>query len=235
MRRTTRALALLILSVTALAGISARCIENVAIYKTGSDTILLGEIFNDTDVHGTNVVLQATLYDGERNVIAAQNMTVMCPGDLAPHSQSAYAFLFAAKNLPAHASYDVRPISGRALETPPPALDVDVVSATAGFKGGSDGDLTMRLTVRNNSDVTITPEMCGVTYDGSGKVRSVTPFNPSQFQGDPALRPGQDTVLDFALTGQNGAATVRAWLWFPGPGGVSRYLPVMTAAVPIGQ
>jgi hypothetical protein len=81
--------------------------------------------------------------------------------------------------------------------------------------------------------VTITPKMCGVTYDATGKVRSVTPIDPAAFHANPALTPGQQTVLDFSLVGQAGATSARAWLWFPDGSGVSRYLPLMTEAIPV--
>ena len=44
--------------------VAARCVENTSLYRDGSGNwVLVGEMYNDTKVQGTEMVLGATLFD----------------------------------------------------------------------------------------------------------------------------------------------------------------------------
>jgi hypothetical protein len=229
-----RAAAAIVVAALGIAGVGARCIENVTVRIDGDGyTYLLGEIYNDTEIQGSEMVLQATLFDGGHNVIATKAVDVMCPGDLAPHSHSAYAVRFDQPGLPPYASYEVRPVAGRALAEPASASGVEILSASAHWTPRTAREnVAISVSARNGGAHAVTGvALCGVTYDGEGRVRSVT----SQ-QRAVTIAAGDTKRFDFTLRGQGGAATARAWLWFPGPTpGTSRYLPLITDPLPIIQ
>lgn len=223
---------LLGLSTTAL---GARCVEHSVVRTDeAGNTYLLGEIFNDTDVQGSEMTFRATLFDAQHAVMAWKDIQIQCPGDLAAHSQIAYGVKFDEPNLPAPASFEVKPIAGKALAEPPPAPGLSVAGASANWESGSREKVFVKLAVRNDGDSTLTPQMCAVAYDAAGTVRSISPFDPKTRHENTTLHPGDTLAYDFELVGQQGAATVRAWLWFPGSApGTSSYQPLMTEALGI--
>jgi hypothetical protein len=211
----------------------ARCVEN-AVVRTDSDgyTYILGEMYNDTDVYGTDIVLRATLYDAAGGVIAAQNVSYTCPGDLSPQSHLGFGVRFDQPHLPPHASFDVRPISGTASAQPPPPLNLEIVSYSAEFAAEA-GKVSVSLTVRNNSSHTVVPAICAGMYDDTGKVRSISTVDLLTKYPDLTLAPGARTTIDYTLWGQDGATQARSWIWYPDASGKSLFQPTLTRIVPI--
>jgi hypothetical protein len=219
----------IVLASMAVVAMGARCVENSIVRTDGQGyTYLLGEIYNDTDVHGSEMTFRATLFDGAGGLMAAKDV-MLCPGDLAPQSHVAYAVRFDEPHLPSPARFEVRPVAGRALERPAPASGIRVASAGAVWRPGSRERLTVHVALRNDGSQSVVPAMCGVTYDLDGKVRSMSPVDPAQFHADVRLDPGETQAFDFSLVGQQGAETVRAWFWFPGDAPTtSVFQPAMT-------
>ena len=74
--------------------VSARCVEHEALRKgPDGDWHIYGEIYNDTDVQGLNMVIDGAFLDAS----GAETRTaraVMCPGSLSPGTFSAYDIRF---------------------------------------------------------------------------------------------------------------------------------------------
>jgi hypothetical protein len=222
-----------VLISTSLIAMGARCIENVAVRSDDQgNTYLLGEIYNDTDVQGTQIVVRAMLKDLNGAVVATKDTTT-CPPDLQPGGLSSYGVQFDEKNLPAGLTWEVRPIAGVTLPKHNPDSGV-VVTSKRVVRRGTGLDVTFK--VRNQSNLTHErPQLCAVMYDGSGKVGSWSPFDPAYMGIDTTLRPDETVDLSFNLRDQSpDAASVRVWLWIPGPDpGTSRLQPVMTDPIQI--
>lgn len=233
-RRTLfgQAVRCVVLLLIAVAAIGARCIENVAILTDDAGhTVMLGEIYNDTDVQGTRMTVRLTLLDANGNAMASKD-TRTCPPDLQPHGLSSYAVQFDELNLPPAASWDVRPVSAVTLESPLPESGVVVASADASWSGET---VNVKFSVENNSDETYERvQLCAVTYDAENKVRSWNPFDPTGSGKSGTLTAQTRSDLSFTLRGQAGAVSARVWLWIPGSTtDTSPYQPVMTAPLVI--
>ena len=212
---------------------SARCIERTSVYvdKEGY-THIVGEMVNDTQVNGQSIMLVGTLYDANNGVIA-QKVVPTCPPDTQPNSQIVFDVRFDNPNVPPHARYDVRPISGTALPGPKANPDV-LVLRTAAIRfdgippipelGISDDDVLFAFEVRNRSGLPLAVQGCAAVYNQQGNVISVVQTELVQIDEDgnvsPAILPHEFPVVVY-MTAEDVGTTptqVRTWLWFGNKG-----------------
>ena len=228
--RGKKAAAIALLALTAVFGLGARCIESTSVHvdKDGY-THVTGEMFNDTSIQGTHVMLRASLYDDQDNVVATKD-ALTCPPDTQAHDQSMFDIRFDNPNVPPFARYDVRPISGITLPAPLPDPDVVVLKTDAiRFTGIpdipgipiTDKDVLLEFGVRNRSGVTIVGvQGCAAVYDQHGNVVAaftgeVTELGPGGIPqpaefGSAAPATAFLIIRDVPTT----PTQVRAWLWF---------------------
>lgn len=77
-----------------LLSVAGRCIDKDTIYRDGGGNLhIVGEIHNDTDQQGTEVVVAGTLLDGAGRVLATAQ-TPICPYELSPHAFSTFDIAF---------------------------------------------------------------------------------------------------------------------------------------------
>lgn len=236
----------------ALAGLSAfgaRCIENTSVYVDEEGyTHIAGEMYNDTSIQGTEMVLRGTLYDAAGNVIA-QKDGPPCPPDTQPNSNITFDLQFDNPGVPPHARYDVRAIAGKALTAPLPKPDVVILGTDAvryegippWFEFVKDTDVFFRYGVRNRSDQEFTGiQGCGAAYDNTGKVVHAEYGELVEFLADGSAIPATmgneyaGTVY-FSMSGVPASAVlVRGWIWFgPKDAPTSQYQFFMTPKITI--
>ncbi len=226
---TRRTAAVTLLALTAIFGLGARCIQQTSVHvdKDGY-THITGEMFNDTDIQGTHIMLRASLFDDQDNVVATKDAPT-CPPDTQAHDQTMFDIRFDNPIALPFARYDVRPISGVTLPTALPDPDVVVLKTDAiRFTGVpdipgipiTDKDVLLEFGVRNRSGVTIVGvQGCAAVYDQHGDVvaaqtaelTQIGPGGPEPAQFD-SLGPALAflVIRDVPTT----PTQVRAWLWF---------------------
>lgn len=229
-----RRAAIALLALTAVFGLGAKCIQGTSVHVDNDGyTHITGEMVNETDIQGTQIMLRGTLYDDADNVVATKDSPT-CPPDTQPHSLIMFDIRFDNPNVPPWARYDVRPISGKTLTQPLPDPDVVVLQTDAiRFEGIpnlpglpiGDQDVLLRFGVRNRSGQTIEGvQGCAAVYDNRGAV--VAAFTGELTSVD------ENGVPHPAIFGSEGPAVaylivkdvptqptqIRAWLWF-GPKG----------------
>lgn len=228
--------------------LGARCIERTSVHvDTDGYTHITGEMVNDTDIQGTNIMVQGTLFDGDGNAVA-QKTAPTCPPDLQPHSEILYDIRFDNPSVPPFVRYEVRPISGRAI--PAPLIDPDVVileTEAIRFQGVppipglriSDKDVLFEFGARNRSGHTYGVQGCAAVYDSTGAVSYVISTEIVQIDHGvpvPATLDSTEPVGIFMLARNvpTGPVQVRAWLWFGDKGApTSPYQFVMTPFITI--
>jgi hypothetical protein len=213
----------------ALFSLGARCIENDSLRRSeiDGDWHIYGEIHNETNVQGVEIIVQGTLFDAQGNVLATGQAPI-CPYELSPGSFSGYDIGFNnSAGIPQPASYKINVLSGRALTSPLPALDATV----SGLQAERDGDtVTITGTVRANRDYPGDYAGCAAFYDSAGKtVMHWTIF------GFGALEEDVSQPLELPLDFTPAAATsVRFWLIGPGSEPLeSNYAAVVSGLIPI--
>ncbi len=232
-----------IVTVTALAGfaalaVGARCIENVSL-QTDSEGYrhLVGEMYNDTEVQGTGIVVKGTLLDAAGNVIA-EKQAPLCPPVSHPHSQGVFDIKFDQLGLPQPASWSVRVVDGRTQASPLPDPNVLVLKTIAAWWGE---DVIFAWQLRNRSQTPYTGlQGCAAVYNNAGQVvdADVGPFGTLTEDGE--WIPGGVLVTTTSMVFywlmedvSPDAALVRGWLWFEGPAGTSGYQFSMTPKITI--
>jgi hypothetical protein len=230
--------------------LGARCIENTHVYvdKEGY-THLTGEMYNDTNIQGAGLILRGTLYDAAGTVLAEKDAPT-CPPDLQPNSQVTFDIRFDNPGIPAHASYAVRAIGGRALPEALPKPDVVVLRTDAirfigfpeipGFPV-SDSDVFFFFGVRNRSPQAFTGlQGCAAVYNNRGEIIASNAPELLQFDEngipEPAVMDNQapGTVFMHVENVPQDAAYVRGWLWFgEADAGTSAYQYIMTPIITI--
>ncbi len=223
---------LLLLMFAALAGVAlgARCIERTSSYvdKDGY-THITGQMVNDTDTQGTQMMLQGTLFDAAGNVVATKTGPT-CPPDSQPHDQTVFDLRFDNPNLPHWDHFSVQPIAGSAVPTPLPNPQVVLFFAEAvrftsplvlpGFTVTPD-DVFFAFRVRNQTNNAY-PAMqgCAAVYDQTGRVTFV---NSSEILAQDAsgnvvpasLGPQELNEIFWRMPNvPTGPVQVRAWIWF---------------------
>ena len=246
--RTLRLGVLALLVAGAVLAAGARCIENVRVYVDDDGyTHIVGEMYNETDIQGTSIMLRGTLLDGAGNVIA-QKDSAICPPDSQPGAQSMFDIRFDNPNLPPHASYKVNAIGGKVLSqrlTDPNILVLQTdairlvnVPPIPGFPF-KDGDVLFQFGIRNRSpQVYQGVQGCAAVYNNMGQIvatdsASLISFTPDGDIVDAVLGNQYRTdifmqVLDVPLD----ASYVRAWLWLGNEGDpTSQYQFIMTPPI----
>lgn len=242
--------AIALLTIAALLAFGGRCIDRTSEHVDQDGyTHVTGEMVNDTDIQGTQIMLRARLLDAQGNVIAQKDGPT-CPPDTQPHQQSMFDLRFDNPNVPAHASFDVRPISGRTLTSPLPVPQVVVLQTAAErFEGlppipglgVTDKDVIFAFQIRNQSDVSFDGvQGCSAVYDHSGAIIAGT--SDEIVEEDPAgnVKPAVlgpqafETVFMIARNVPTGPVQVRAWLWFGAKGAAtSQYQFITTPFITI--
>ena len=164
MLRTRLVLGLLLVA-GAIFLISARCVENDAV-RRGPDGNwhLYGELFNETDIQGTGMVVRGEIFDQEGNVVSAGTAPT-CPRELAPGKPVAYDVTFPNTEFqPKPATHKVTVVEGAALESPLPELTI-TPTITVEELAGNKLMIGARFT-----KLAGLPEygFCIAFYDGSG-------------------------------------------------------------------
>jgi hypothetical protein len=245
-----RTLALVVLTAVAVSALSAKCIENTKVFVDSDGyTHIVGEMFNETEIQGTAIVLRGRLLDANGNVIAEKD-TPICPPDSQPRAQSVFDIRFDNPNLPPHASFTVNAVAGKVLDAPLPnpnilVLDTDAIKLInvppiPGFPL-QDGDVAFFFGVRNRSQTVYHGiQACAAAYNNQGKVVAVSTGEVIEFDEEGNIGPA---TLDFRsrvnffipMTDVDvplEAAYVRGWLWIGNPGDpTSQYQFVMTPPI----
>ena len=111
-RRTLRIGVLAVLVAGAVLAAGARCIENVRVYVDDDGyTHIAGEMYNETDIQGTSIMLRGTLLDAAGNVIAQKDSPI-CPPDSQPGAQSS------VRKQPVEARFEIQTYVARTTPIP---------------------------------------------------------------------------------------------------------------------
>lgn len=224
-----RTVALSLLMLGGALALGAKCIERTSIHVDADGyTHITGEMVNETDVQGTQIMLRGTLYDAQDNVVA-QKDSPTCPPDSQPQSQILFDIRFDNPSIPPYARFDVRPISGKALDAKLPDPDVVILQTDAvRFQGLlaipglgiTDNDVLFEFGARNRSSNVYTIQACAAVYDNQGNVikakqgevlsrDSAGHIGPAQLDSS-----GPAGLFFIARDVPKGPVQVRAWLWF---------------------
>lgn len=225
---------LLLLIAGAVLALGARCIERTSTYVDADGyTHITGQMVNDTDTQGIQMMLQGTLFDAAGGVVATKTAAT-CPPDSQPHQQSVFDIRFDNPNLPPWDHFAVQPVAGTAQSDALPDPKVVLFFAEAirftmpihlpGLSI-SDKDVFLRFDVRNQTNnVYSGVQGCTAVYDQAGKVvfvhegELVQQTGPNSV-GPATLGPQEHTgAYMVAMDVPKGPVQVRAWLWF-GPKG----------------
>jgi hypothetical protein len=235
-----RAAALTMLLSLAFAALGARCIEatHVHVDRDGY-THITGEMVNETGIQGTNITLRATLFDDGGNVVATKDGPT-CPPDTQPHSTIMFDIRFDNPDVPPWSTYDVRPISGKALAAPLPDPDIAVIEMEAiRFEGIppipglflSNDDVLMAFNVRNRSGHVLEGvQGCAAVYDNHGAIIAANTGELISVDENGLPHPAQfhteapETAFFLFKDVPIGSSQVRGWLWFgPKAAATSQY------------
>ncbi len=238
------------IALVAALALGARCIDRTNVYvdKDGY-THITGELVNDTDIQGVQIMLRGTLFDAQGNVIAQKDAPT-CPPDTQPHQQIIFDIRFDNPNVPPYARYDVHVVSGRALSAPLPDPDVVVLGTDAArFEGLppipglgiTSQDVLFAFDVRNRSGHPYTGvQGCAAVYDNTGKVIAAKSSELIQQDATGHIQTATlgftapETVFMIARDVPRGPVQVRAWLWFGDKGApTSQYQFVPTPFITI--
>jgi len=236
--RFQRLMSLVFVVFSVVFTLGARCVENTSVrVDSDSYTHVYGEMYNDTDISGYNMVLGARLLAGDGSVIAEQT-GALCPPSLTPHQQTVFDIRFNTPNLPSAASFDVRPIAGQASDTALPNPNIQLLSANASRQSGEP---VLRMDLKNNSDVEyFYLNGCVAGYDATGRVVSarVLPLQNYNDQGTP-IAGGLGSKPDYALLRLRPApgdvVALRGWIWVAtdSSNAAEAYRPVITDLMPL--
>lgn len=234
----------LLVATTVLVGaatfsLGARCIENTSVQQDADGfTHIYGEMINETDVQGSQIVVHGRLLDGA-SVPIAESDGVICPPTLDPHSQVVYDIRFPVPVNEAPASHDVRPIAGKALEAPLADPQVSIDHAGAVRTSPDSAFMIIQLT---NSHTAAHGRLkgCIAVYDAQGKVVAagasqvvgVNLSNPEDIDFNPTLPVNQRSAVAVALFQGVPATgtTARGWVWLEAPAapGTTTFKYIMT-------
>lgn len=222
------------LALTSVLGLGARCIENTSV-RVDPDgyTHITGQLVNETDIQGAELVLRGTLYDAANNVIATKDQAP-CPPDLSPYSEVMFDIRFDNPGIPPHDRYSVNLVRGRALPSPLPDPDVVLFGQEAiRFEGippipglpFGDDDVLFTFNARNRSQNTYTIQGCAAVIDNHSEViaaisSELIEISPEGYPSPASMEPSQFPGFVFMVAENvpTGSVQVKAWLWF-GPKG----------------
>jgi hypothetical protein len=226
------------LLLVATLGLGARCVENTSIRVDAQGyTHIYGEIYNDTDIQGHQMLIHGRLLRPDGSVIAEQSAP-LCPPDLPPHGQTQFDIRFDQPNLPAAASFDVRMAAGAASDAALPDPRIQLLSSGARLE---QAQAVLRMDIKNNSGVEyFNLNACVAGYDAAGRVVAAngTTLQNYNEQGTP-IAGGLGPAPDYALLRLHDVPaevrSMRGWLWIAQDSTNVRgaYRPVMTGLVPL--
>jgi hypothetical protein len=208
--------------------LGARCVEHDAL-RRGPDGNwhIYGELFNDTDVQGTGIVVQGSLFDASGELLATGTAPT-CPGELSPGKPVVYDIrLPNTEFLPEPSSYRVNVAKGVVLEAPLPELAIApefTVEVVAGNK------LRIGAEFLTSAQHPGRYEFCVAFYDGAGDVMAVLvnalgPTGPSGPSG-PRRFAGEISRTDIP-----GAVSMRVWIYAFVDGNISPFQPFVTLPI----
>jgi hypothetical protein len=184
--------------------LGARCVENDAL-RRGPDGNwhLYGELFNETDVQGAQMVVQGTIFDASGRVLATANART-CPRELSPGKPVSYDIAFPnTKNLPQPASHKVNVASGAALQGLLPALAIQPAIELTALPGNRVGVRASFQALPQHSGIYF---FCLALYDGAGRIVYAFRF------GDATDQPQIDTEVPLDRTLFPAATSLRMWI-----------------------
>ncbi len=210
--------------------IAAKCIENETLYQDASgDWHVVGEIHNDTDVWGADMLVGGQLLDASGSVIATTQAPV-CPLELAPHSYDGFDLHFRGSGALRPTSYAIHVIRGHALTQPLPDSGLSLNGFAA--KKVPSG-INISGTVSSTRTYSRVLTGCIAFYNAAGRV--VTHITAINFGLTLPLVAGTPQPVAFTIPGvQPDATSVR--LWLAGDSAIplaSDYAAVMTGSIPI--
>lgn len=220
---------LLLLALGAFA-LGAKCIDRTSTYVDADGyTHITGEMVNDSNIQGTNIMLRGTLLDDAGNVVATKDAPT-CPPDTQPHQQTAFDIRFDNPSVPPWTHFNVRPISGKALEAPLADPKVTLQFADANRYTSpivvpgltiSPKDVRLSFQLRNQTNNTYDGlQGCAAVIDQHGNFVFVVSKELLQQNEDGLLGPAVvgpqalGIVTMIAPDVPAGPVQVRAWLWF---------------------
>ncbi len=236
-----RRLTIAFLLVAPIFLLGARCIDHESLRKgPDGDWHLYGEIHNDTNVQGTQILLQGTLYDPSGRVMAV-GQTYICPGDLSPGTFSVYDIRFKDSSaIVGPFARKINVLSGKAVPEHLPPLPVTDVNFTTTATRAFDGSVNWEIVFKYSPPLTgpvSSGSMAGCVafYDASGNVVSVEgPDTPGI--GGFHISGYSQIVRDMDPTVPADAVSFRGLFWFPHSDSAffeSDYAPVISDAVTI--
>jgi hypothetical protein len=229
---------------------AARCIDRTNTYVDADGyTHITGEMVNDTDIQGTQIMLQGTLYDANDNVVA-QKTAPTCPPDTQPHQQTIFDIRFDNPNVPPWTRFDVRPISGKAQASPLPDPQIvlffsDAIRfTTPPLIPGlpiSTKDVFFTFRLRNQTNNTYDGvQGCAAVFDNTGKVVFVATSELVHRDANGSIGPAvvaPQELTDIFWLAKNvpsGPVQVRVWLWLAPKGApTSAYQFITTEMITI--
>jgi hypothetical protein len=240
---------LLLLALGAFA-LGAKCIDRTSTYVDADGyTHITGEMVNDSNIQGTNIVLRGTLMDDAGNIVATKDAPT-CPPDTQPHQQTIFDIRFDNPNVPPWTKFEVRPISGKALDAPLPDPKVvlsfpDAIRFTADPKipgvDVTEKDVLFAFQLRNQTNNSYDGvQGCAAVFDHAGNVIWADSAEVIHQNDDGSIEPavvGPQELTSIFWVGKNvptGPVQVRAWLWFGQKGDpTSQYQFVTTGLITI--
>ncbi len=214
--------------------VSAKCIENDTVRRgIASDWTVFGEIHNETDVQGVEILLRGTLFNEAGDVVGvAQAQT--CPSELSPGSLSVFAIRFNnSQAVGQPARHQVNVLSGKTLEEPLPFLDVTIGDVFAGVENGTN--LSYRFSVTPDQEYAGDLIACIAWYDAAGEVVFVDILSVGAAPQPGVPRDFNETAHDYRpLFGE--VASARLFVWIDNPDTAvldSLYQAVVTDHIPV--
>jgi len=230
-----RLLAGLLLASLSVFLMSAKCIENDTVRRgSNNDWTIFGEIHNETDIQGVEILLRGTIFDDDGNAVGvAQART--CPGELSPNSIAVYGIRFnESQTVPQPARHQVNVLSGRAQGEPLPELEAALSDVSVVEVNGTD--LRYRFTYVADEAYEGGVHGCIAWYDAAGEVVAVSTLLVKGSAAEPGVAVDFDAEHPDYRQEFGEIAAVRFWVYVDDPDvsvNASRFQAIMTDKVPI--
>jgi hypothetical protein len=201
-----------VLTLVPLLLVAATCVHNETLYRDDKgDWRLVGEMRNDHEVSGADILIRGSLFDGSGSLIAtADSMT--CPTELPAHSTISFGLHFINSADRDPASYDVRVIGGHALDEALPDSGLSLDGFTARRMPG--GIIIVGQVANGGARTYVSaPTGCAAFYDANGRV--ITQLTLENFGVTLPIRAGSSQRVNVPLADgfvAPGAVSVRLWL-----------------------
>jgi hypothetical protein len=237
--RTPKLLFVLGLVSGSLLFASARCIERDTVRRgPDGDWHIYGEIHNETDIQGVDMLLRGTLFGPGGNVIGTGQART-CPASLSPDSLSVYDIrINDSTSVPQPASHQINVLSGRTLVDPLPKLDVELTNIYSSISR-TNGNFMAHATLTPDQANAGRWGICVAFYDAAEQVVAVDTYYTG-VNAPPAGPAGQPVELaayyvNVFNVAPREIAKVRLLIWLEGQDGAfsSSYQGLVTDLIPI--